>query len=50
MLVQKLLRAVEAEKQGLKNRVWPYLGEFNSGLVSDTNGAQWETPTSSNPG
>ena len=23
VLVQKLLRAVEAEKQGLKNRVWP---------------------------
>ena len=25
VLVQKLLRAVEAEKQGLKNRVWPHL-------------------------
>ena len=27
VLVQKLLRVVEAEKQGLKNRVWPHLGE-----------------------
>ena len=26
VLVQKLLRAAEAEKQGLKNRVWPDLG------------------------
>ena len=26
VLVQKLLRAVEAEKRGLKNRVWPHLG------------------------
>ena len=25
VLVQKLLRAVEAEKQGLKNRVWPHV-------------------------
>ena len=25
VLVQKLLRGVEAEKQGLKNRVWPHL-------------------------
>ena len=25
VLVQKLLRAVEAEKRGLKNRVWPHL-------------------------
>ena len=25
VLVLKLLRAVEAEKQGLKNRVWPHL-------------------------
>ena len=28
VLVQMLLRAVEAEKQGLKNRVWPPLEEF----------------------
>ena len=27
--MQKLLRAVEAEKQGLKNRVWPHLGEVH---------------------
>ena len=26
VLVQKLLRVVEAEKQGLKNRVWPPFG------------------------
>ena len=30
VLVQKLLRAVEAEKRGLKNRVWPHL--VNVGL------------------
>ena len=30
VLVQKLLRAVEAEKQGLKNRVWPPLGHSGS--------------------
>ena len=26
VLVQKLLRTAEAEKQGLKKRVWPHLG------------------------
>ena len=29
VLVQKLLRAVEAEKRGLKNRVWPHVGNHS---------------------